>query len=1522
MFPPSDEVRAPKLYSPSDSFKSPTSFINGFQPCVNHFNFHNESDANNIDRNGTYVVKHVNGDANDVTNKNVFFRNGHDVNKNGDKKNKSGETTPDVCNRNGFFGNRNCVFGRSPEVNNKNIKSPTSNFSLRSPISNTLFLNLLNRNNSAGMKNKVVEKKNCNNINRSATVGRPVNYNCSRRYAEVGRWKNRGDAFLEPYMQGLGINDMHVPAPLPGPTAMVKRRSLDRDPETSCSDVEPPRSRTSSLGADPLDSSASASARTPPEFRLIRLHNSSSQNTLNEVTSCDSSIVSSDVDDEEADGEGDGDNDEETPCDITLLERLIRSHPVWFLPGIQRAGAFHLLQGKEDGNFVVRQSSQSGTMAISVRLPPGKGPYIEHYLIQSTEDGKMGLESSDNRFESIPALIAHYSQCCDELPVQLTLPQTIREAKNRQQLSSLALLGQEFWRYPMANPKPEIMASPEPVSSKSPPPNLELGPQHSITSCESNSHSHSSSLSSIGSGNNNHLSSSPTLDQHHESVVLNLSPLSDQSQPNSLMSTFKGSPPSSERMLAVSASSPVSSSQNSIALPLPSRAPRPTPPNTLNLISCSSSMFSGSKSISNNFLAQSTKTPPPPPPRWAKPTITTLTQQSFSVTTTLTFNVNSQTSPASSPNNEVHSLQAGPLDCESLPSLHSLQSTLGHKPVHKQSQDNQILSPMSDTGGAKHHHHRRSKRHKQSRHYQESDILESPTVYYRSSVADKSSDYEDIWGEKEGALSTFKPMPPIKSGPFTPMSEPTPVLDQKLISPPPDIIGNTQDVISGSLTRNKLGLVINTSSAASSPVSSPVTKEPQTPVSEEAATPDQTNAETPKQGSPFYMEPADAIKQAAMLRRRPRPPSNHLPSSKHRHSDPPALHQWPSVIAAGGNLERIESKEEIPNLSSSVDNLAMLRHSRRGANCDRAKPKPVQPPRVLSGPAAKKKMGDTSWTVDSSWEFIGNDDEAAEKDEAKEAKFPPVDQVPKEEEALSPSPQGLTFQEIIAQRFPELRVLSQCKSGQSSLRSITSPIRPQDSFESVNLRVSAYDNVVGCINGQQPNGSSNQSQISDNDDAQTIFSEPWDSSRWENLLQKGAQNNANTISRNKSFKERLDPLLSPPRLQALVKTREAGGRGSGAAIRSYALHLAADKSTTFAQNIDNFIACTRDSREQRPQVVMRNMRQFMSGMKNYLVKHGEREFEKCVERERSKLRPNEFLNLDAILEGVMHRLVVRPLKEHLYYLFVNEYSDNGAIQLLADNIQYARTKSLSDLGIRAKIIPPSDADLETIFQYLKRLQVVDSPLEKLENLLSCISAIFNSVKYSSPENGEPVVLGADDFLPLFVWVLVQSGMVAAEIEAEYMWGLLHPSLLSGEGGYYLTTLSSAVHVLKNFTTCSEEKHSGAPLDWGIGPLSEFRSVLRIVVPDESNGSLLTKTLPVRPNMTTKDVCKIIAHKARITNPEDYGLFKLVNGEETLLKDDECPQDIKGAVTASGKHCMFAYKRMDAKIAWPKATPSE
>lgn len=52
-----------------------------------------------------------------------------------------------------------------------------------------------------------------------------------------------------------------------------------------------------------------------------------------------------------AEGETSSDSSGSTspPCDLGLVERLLRTHPVWFLPGIQRAGAVHLLQGKEEG---------------------------------------------------------------------------------------------------------------------------------------------------------------------------------------------------------------------------------------------------------------------------------------------------------------------------------------------------------------------------------------------------------------------------------------------------------------------------------------------------------------------------------------------------------------------------------------------------------------------------------------------------------------------------------------------------------------------------------------------------------------------------------------------------------------------------------------------------------------------------------------------------------------------------------------------------------------------------------------------------------------------------------------------------------------------------------------------------------------------------------------------------------------------------------------------------------------------
>ncbi|KHJ41179.1 hypothetical protein D918_08766 [Trichuris suis] len=36
---------------------------------------------------------------------------------------------------------------------------------------------------------------------------------------------------------------------------------------------------------------------------------------------------------------------------LTIMERLVRSHPIWYLPHVGRLAATHLLRGKEDGTY-------------------------------------------------------------------------------------------------------------------------------------------------------------------------------------------------------------------------------------------------------------------------------------------------------------------------------------------------------------------------------------------------------------------------------------------------------------------------------------------------------------------------------------------------------------------------------------------------------------------------------------------------------------------------------------------------------------------------------------------------------------------------------------------------------------------------------------------------------------------------------------------------------------------------------------------------------------------------------------------------------------------------------------------------------------------------------------------------------------------------------------------------------------------------------------------------------------------
>lgn len=264
---------------------------------------------------------------------------------------------------------------------------------------------------------------------------------------------------------------------------------------------------------------------------------------------------------------------------------------------------------------------------------------------------------------------------------------------------------------------------------------------------------------------------------------------------------------------------------------------RPTPPNTLNLKSSNNPSTSSDVVLSSTHIA---KTPPPPPPRWAKPVAG---QQNFTVTTTVTFSLHKETQPSPLIQVSCGQISKSTDDSEIMPAIKSPPGS-------------EIMSPISDTGGVI-RSGRRNKRNrvKHSRHYRESDILETPSVYHRSNFADKFSDYEDVWGP-DSSLSTFK----------TPSSSQSNCGTYKINAPelPEDTPSNVPEQTTSvqPVPKNVLGLVLPQNQNNDLPSITDSTSSLLSPGSPETKSPvPEDDIPEAKQGSPFYAEPADAIKQ-------------------------------------------------------------------------------------------------------------------------------------------------------------------------------------------------------------------------------------------------------------------------------------------------------------------------------------------------------------------------------------------------------------------------------------------------------------------------------------------------------------------------------------------------------------------------------------------------------------------------------------------------------------------------------------
>ncbi|XGW03625.1 hypothetical protein V3C99_015087 [Haemonchus contortus] len=1258
---------------------------------------------------------------------------------------------------------------------------------------------------------------------------------------------------------------------------------------------------------------------------------------------------------------------------VSLLERIVRSHPIWYLQHLGRPAATHLLKQMEPGNFIVRSSSKPGCMAISVRLPSEHEALTDHYIVQyGTRGNVIRLESSPYSFSSLPLLIEHYCLHPEELQICLCLPYAVLACQTTKELQSLALLGQDFWTSETA-----LMRSPSRTSDMS---STQSTSFMNLDEC----------LPRIA----------PTL-QRSSGYRNNVPKLGKLSKPKKRSSTGRDSGVTGDMPFALQTESrrDVAGNQNDVN--------SSSPPMKCDRAEESPREAGHISRSERRTQSVRTKSVNPPPVSGSSST----GRRSF--LKTLFFggggSSNSSQNRRDPINQLAHCQYFVPFEKETVRSSKSAF---------------EIGSPSKVDDWSKKHHANQMSTFKPS--YDE--VVMSARVCPLPMRRERS----DLCASSVMRLARHTERSP---GPACTMSTAIKPLQTKVpkrqpLRPPdtacdPKTISNCID----ELRRRRLQFTNEKAAEQPSQISSPQISLRQR---NNWDSNQQNGDEVPRYTSRASQrdhrmsvpnlspEPSSVVIQSAKALREKlgrngdgelstineglitpviRRKQFNQPSTLTFNVNNDAVHpnspsakrashtDSPSTLVSRGReaLEALFAHQQNTSPPNPApEGLARRFNSERGVRGGREKGSSTTAASKRGSCFFPNKVGLTNWSAINS----------ELKSKQKIAKVRP------------------TLQARVPPSIMTVDAISTKNSEYAQLSEFTSPDGPKPDIKREDDTVSVagtvfnepwdsnvWENLLDLAShgdegisprsrrlsdtiqeedsesDRTPAGSTRMHESEDESDDDMWVSMTASSRRvlpsdrvtckaWENddisnygtidshldesyttgTLRK-ADRRARTpphsmhslpraVSRYSHQIGSLDDLpLSLPALSPNLNSgRKTSQAESSAAIQTYVERLAEDESTVFGATLKRFIECTVQSEEADPNVVVRNVRQFINGIKNYLVKHGEGDLHGLIDQESSHLNANQILNIDAILEAVLHKLLLKRVKPHLYHVMVKEHSRAGGLQALSSNIAYVKTLSLAELGFADadQLVTPSASVMEQIKNCLRKMQHHYSPLKKLENLLRAISIVL-ALQTKDDEKESQKIMAADDLVRWLLYILARSSTVGCEVEAWYMWELLPQQMITkGDAAYYLTALFSAIHILKSIDAIKKlaerDEDMVASMDLSRqfcspSPSCPSDAFVKVAIPDEVAGCIRYATFPGVPQMTTGKLCRVIAHQQGITNPEDHGLYLIVNGYESCLLPHECPDAIRDNLRGTGKPHLFAYKRHDAKIGWPRQVMS-
>lgn len=88
-------------------------------------------------------------------------------------------------------------------------------------------------------------------------------------------------------------------------------------------------------------------------------------------------------------------------------------------------------------------------------------------------------------------------------------------------------------------------------------------------------------------------------------------------------------------------------------------------------------------------------------------------------------------------------------------------------------------------------------------------------------------------------------------------------------------------------------------------------------------------------------------------------------------------------------------------------------------------------------------------------------------------------------------------------------------------------------------------------------------------------------------------------------------------------------------------------------------------------------------------------------------------------------------------------------------------------------------------------------------------------------------------------------------------------------------------------------------------LTAPQNYLRVALQELDSGCT-AKTLQVRPYSTVEEVCQLCAQKFKVSDPENYGLFLLMEGSSQQLAPDTHPQKIKSELHSRPQAAPFHF----------------